>query len=61
MMTVRLKVKNKDFDPDEPPELHEDVEKPEDEDIFRGVCEKEKQSHEAECRRSAKNKPTGTS
>ena len=48
MMTVRLKVKNKDFDPDEPPELHEDVEKPEDEDIFRGACEKEKQSHEAE-------------
>ena len=36
------------FDPDEPPELHEDVEKPEDEDIFRGACEKEKQSHEAE-------------
>lgn len=35
------------FDLDEPPELHEDVKKPKDEDIFRGACEKEKQSHEA--------------
>ncbi|XXG86181.1 hypothetical protein AAC387_Pa11g1124 [Persea americana] len=36
------------LDLDDPLELHEDVEKPEDEDIFKGSCEKEKQSHEAE-------------
>ena len=33
------------LDPDAPPELYEDVEKADDEDIFRGSCEKESQPH----------------